>query len=206
MAVTVGYNSQFLVASQPSVAFTNEAMTSSDLTTYTITNAAKRYLDKNTPVVVQNSPDGTTWTTRTTGFTLYRCNARVVWNVAQASGTQTRLASGNYFPYAVLGEAASCEFQGKMETVEVTTFNSTGVKSFIPTLLTGTMKTKTFWLNNTRAASLLARDFIVVSFVTATNNRYEGFCYASDCNIKTDPKSAVDQELTFQLTDEFFNA
>lgn len=205
-----GYNSQVLIASLPSVAFTNEATTTSDLTTYTITNSAHRYFDKSVPTVVQTSPDGTTWSTVTTGFTLYRANARVVFASAQPAGTQVRFASGNYFPYATIAEAATCEFSGKMGTEDTTTFvsatASNGGKSFTPTTLTGTLKYSSFWINTARALSLQARDFLIVSFQLPTGNRYEGFCYASDCDIKDDVNKTVNQDLIFQLTDEFFNA
>lgn len=305
-----GYNSQVLIASLPSVAFTNEATATSDLTTFTIVAAAHRYFDKSVAVVTQAEYDetqsltitgsptggtftltfggqttatinwndtaatvqtrlqaltsigagnalvtgsaggpwtvefsgtlaktaealitlttnsltggvspsvaiarvkgGATWATITSGFTLYRANARVVFAVAQVAGTQVRFASGNYFPYATLAEAATCEFAGKMETVETTTFVSAtasgGAKSFTPTLLTGTLKYGSYWINNTRAASLITRDYLIVSFQTSTGNRYEGFCYAGDCSIKADTKGVVDQDLSFQLTDEFFAA
>lgn len=205
-----GYNSSVLVASLPSVAFTDEATTTSDLTTYTISNAAKRYFDKSVATVVQTSPDGTTWTTVTTGFTLYRANARVVFAVAKASGTQVRFHSGNYFPYATVAEAANCDFQSTMQMEDTTTFASatasSGGFSFTPTIIKGVLKYNSFWINNTRAASLVARDFLIVSFQLPSGNRYEGFCYASDCNIKDDVGKVVTQDLTFQLTDEFFNA
>ncbi len=147
--------------------------------------------------------------TGTTPFTLFRANARIVF--AQAlPGALVRFHSGNYFPYAQIAEASSCEFSGKMETEDTTTFASatasSGAKSFTPTLLTGTLKYGSFWINIARAQSLVARDFLIVSFQTPTNNRYEGFCLASDCNIKDDVGKVVTQDLTFQLTDEFFNA
>src|SRR5258708_2811865 len=209
MAVA-GYNSQVLIASLPSVAFTNEATTTSDRITYTISNAAHRYFDKSVPVVTQTSPDGVTWTTVTVGFQLFRANARVVFTSAQPVGTQVRFASGNYFPYAQIAEAASCEFNGKMNTEDTTTFQSAaasgGAHSFTPTTLEGTLKYGSFWINIARAQSLVARDFLIVSFQTPPGNRYEGFCYAGDCNIKTDAGKVVTQDLVFQLTDEFFNS
>src|SRR5260370_13519041 len=52
-----GYLSSFLVTSQPGVAFTNELTSTSDLTTFTIVNAAKRYLDKSVATVVQKAND-----------------------------------------------------------------------------------------------------------------------------------------------------
>ncbi len=153
---------------------------------------------------------GATWATITTGFTLFRANARVVFLVAQYAGTQVRFHSGNYFPYAQIAEAASCEFNGKMNTEDTTTFQSAaasgGAHSFTPTTLEGTLKYGSFWINIARAQSLVARDFLIVSFQTPPGNRYEGFCYAGDCNIKTDAGKVVTQDLVFQLTDEFFNS
>jgi hypothetical protein len=147
--------------------------------------------------------------TGTPPYTLYRANARIAF--AQAiPGALVRFHSGNYFPYAQIAEAASCDFSGKMNTEDVTTFASatasSGAHSFLPTLLEGTLKYGSFWINNARAASLVARDFLIVSFQTPPGNRYEGFCYASDCNIKDDVGKVVTQDLVFQLTDEFFNS
>ena len=68
------------------------------------------------------------------------------------------------------------------------------------------LKYGSFWINIARAASLVARDFLIVSFQTPPGNRYEGFCYASDCNIKDDVGKVVTQDVSFQLTDEFFNS
>src|SRR5260221_12472600 len=97
-----------------------------------------------------------------------------------------------------------------MTTEDTTTFvsaqASNGAKTFTPTTLRGTLKYGSFWLNIARAKSLVARDFLIVSFQTPPGNRYEGFCYASDCNIKTDAGKVVTQDLAFQLTNEFFNS
>ena len=207
--VIAGYNSQVLVGSLPAVTFADEAMTANDdLTIYTITNQAHRYLDKKTAVVVQTSPDGDAWTTVTTGFTLFRVSARVVFATAQDAGTQVRLHSGKYIPNSVLATATTAEFDGKVDMLEDTSFSTTGggARTFVPGLMNGTLKLSGWWVNNSRAASLVARDLIIVSFITSTGNRYEGFCYASDCDIKADMKALVGQDLTFQLTDEFFNA
>jgi len=298
MAVA-GYNSQVLIASLPSVPTTFEVTNTSDLITFTITNAAHRYFDPAAAVVVRSgldeiqqvaitgSPTGgsftltfggqTTVQTRlaalssigagnvgvsggpgpatpfvvefkgalgpnpqalmthtdsftggsspaaavtrlqggvalaiiTAGFVVFRCNARVVFGIAQPSGTVVKI-DGSYFPYAQIAEAASCEFSGKMNTEDTTTFQSAaasnGAKSFTPTTLEGTLKYGSFWLNIARAQSLVARDLLVVSFQTPPGNRYEGYCLATDCNIKTDVNKVVTQDLAFQLTNEFFNS
>lgn len=89
-----------------SVAFTNEAMTDKgDHTTYSITNTAKRFWDDSAAFTVQTSPDGVTWTTQAAStYTLQYVGGAVIFNSAQASGTQCRV-TGNYLTFA---EAALC--------------------------------------------------------------------------------------------------
>lgn len=300
------YNSSILITSQPSISLTDEATSTSDLTTYSITDQSKRYLDKSVATVVQaeydetqtitvtGSPTGGTYTltfgaqtTSTiafdasaatvqaalqalssigagnalvtganggpytvefagtlakaaqslitlqtnsltggsspsvtiarvkagsgftiiaTGFTLFRCNARVVFAVAQPAGTVVRLHSGAYFAVATLAEASSADFSGKVDMDDVTVFNSSGVKSYLPTTLSGTLKLGTFWVSIVRSQSLVARDLIAVSFILSTGNHYDGYAYASDLDIKFNPQKAVVQGISLQLTDEFFSA
>jgi len=302
------YNSSVLITAQPSIATTNEATSTSDLTTFTITTTAHRYFDPTVAVVVQaqydetqsititgaptggtftlsfggnttgtinwndpastvqtrlqalasigagnalvtggpgpstpyivefagtlaktaealitlttnsltggSSPSvaiarivgGAAWATISTGFTLFRCNARVTFAVAQQNGTQVRFSSANYFAFSTFVDVGSGDFGAKMLMDDVTIFNASGAKSYLPTLLDGQLKLTTFWVSQVRALSLVARDLLVVSFVLSTGNRYEGFCYASDMDIKYDPKKAITQAITFQLSNEFFNA
>ena len=203
---TAAYNCTFSVTSLPSVSFTNEALTDSgDHTTYTITNSAKRYLDKSIAVVVQRSTDsGATWNTITTGFTLYYVNARITFTSAQNATYLFRFASGSYYPYAQFGDAASAEFAAKVDMQDTTVFNTSGTHSYTPTLLSGTLKCNSYWTNETMVTHLTARDLLVVSFATPSGNRYEGYCYTSDSGLKADTKDVLKEDLTFQLTDQFF--
>lgn len=302
---TAGYNSTIRATSQPSISFTDEAMTDSgDHLTYTITNTAKQFLDRDISVVTQarydeiqtvtitgsptggtftltfganttsaiaynaaasavqtalqalasigsgnalvtgsaggpytveftgtlgyaaqslltatpsltggSSPNvaiarvkgGATWATITTGFTLYRVYARVTFTVAQATTTQVRLHSGNYYTIITIGFAKSAEFSGKMKTDDTTVFSSNGAETSIPTTFTGTIKLGTVWLNTARAKSLYARDLLILDIQTA-GDKYTGYCWTTDSDIKTDPSKANVEDLTFQLTDEFFDA
>lgn len=305
MTVTAAYNSSILIGSLPSVAFTDEATTSSDLTTFSISTATKRYFDKSVATVVQaqydetqlitvtgsptggtftltfganttgniaynaaasavqtalqglssigagnalvtgsnggpwtvefagslaktaealitlnnnsltggSSPSvsitrvqgGATWATITSGFTLFRCGARVVFASAQPAGTQVRFHSGNYIPYATLVEAQSCDFSGKMGMEDSTLFGSTGAHAYTPTTLTGTMKLGLLWASNARLTSMKGRELLIGSFVLPSGNRYEGFIYASDIDLKGDVNKLITQDITVQITDEFFN-
>lgn len=304
MAAVAGYNSSILVTSPPSVSFTDLATTTSDFTTYTITDATKRYFDPTVAVVVQEahdevqtatvtgSPTGGTFTltfgantttgiafnaaasavqsalvalasigsgnvsvsganggpytiefisslglasqslltangsgltggsspgvtiarvqagaayaTITNGFTLRSAGGIVIFGSAQAQGSFVRFHSGNYMPYSTLGNAASAEFSGKVDLVETTVFNTTGTRNYTPCLMDGTLKMTQWWVNETLLTNLKSRDLLVVSFVSPTGARYEGYCYVSDSGLKADVKKTVDEDLTFQLTNQFF--
>ena len=305
MTATAGYNSSVLVTAQPGVALTNEAMSTSDNITWSITNAAHRYLDPTSSPVVKQAADELQTVTITggptagtfvlnfggnattplnwnctaaqmqtalqalpsigannalvtggpgpssaflvqftaglgkvnqalmtmtnnlltggttpsvtivetqpgagfgvptlTGFTLIKAGGRVVFPTAQQIGNYFRISTGSYLAYSTLAEAANCEFAGKFTMADATTFNASGTHSFVPTTLEGQIKTETFWINQTRVSSLLARDLLAYSFVLPSGNRYEGYAYAADLGLKYDPKDVVKQSLTMQLTNE----
>lgn len=202
---TAAYNSSVLLTAQPSISFVNEATTDAgDHMTYTITNQAHRYLDKGTVPIIQTSPDGTTWTTVAVGFTLKYVGAIVVFTVANAVGTQVRISNGKYFAYTTLVESAGAEFAAKMTMEDVSVFNSTGTHTFLPTLREGMLKVKTWMMGINRANNLTNRDLLVVAYVTPSGNRYEGYCYVSDTSLKSEVKGAVSEDVTFQLTDQFY--
>jgi hypothetical protein len=112
-----------------SAALTNEATTADGTrTTYQITNTAKRALDPTASQTVQTSPDGTTWTTISTGFTLNRLEGKVVFGSAQAAGTQVRISSGSYLPLSIAGEANDFKYTIEADNQDVTTFNTDYIK------------------------------------------------------------------------------
>src|SRR5438874_2008010 len=112
---TAAYNSTIRATSQPSVSFSDEAMTDSgDHTTYTITNTAKQFLDRDVAVVTQarydeiqtvtiaGSPTGGTFTltfgANTTSAIAYNAAASAVQTALQALasiGTGNALVTGS---------------------------------------------------------------------------------------------------------------
>lgn len=159
-------------------------------------------------VSVTVTQNGQTWTAVTPASIRY-CGGIITLSAAfLGSNIGVRAHSANYFPYATVAEANSAEFSAKVNTEDTTTFASaqanSGAKSYTPTTMEGTLKYTGFWINEARALSLVARDLLVVSFVTPTGNRYEGYVYATDCDIKDDVNKTVNQDLSFQLTHSFF--
>src|ERR1019366_5818171 len=75
----------FIVEFAGTMAKTSEALIT--LTTNSLTGGSSP------SVALARIQGGATWATITTGFTLYRCNARVTFAVAQVAGTQVRFSS-----------------------------------------------------------------------------------------------------------------
>lgn len=206
MAAEAAYGVTVNITSQPAIALTNEATTDSgNHTTYTITNSVKRYLDLNTPVVVALQTGGAGPFNVVTNYTLKHVGGIITFASANGATDVVRINSGSYYAYAALASAHVADYSAKCAALDVTTFNSGGVESYIGGLLGGTLKCNDWWINTVRAASLLARDLLVLSFQTVSGRRFEGYVYATDCNIKSDVKAAVSEDLTFILTNEFFS-
>jgi hypothetical protein len=157
-------------------------------------------------VTIARVQAGAAYATITSGYKLYRVNARVTFTATQPVGTHVQLASGKYFVVAQIGEASSAEFAGKVDTVETTVFSDTPAKTYIPTLFSGTFKMGTFWLNKAHVSALLARDLLIVAFDAAGGDKYEGYCYTTDSDIKNSLTAAITEDITFLLTNEFFMA
>lgn len=205
MGATAAYNSQFLVTAQPAIPLTDEAMTDSgDHQTYSITYTAKQYLDINTPVIIQKQTHGTgSWVT-VSNYTLKHVGAIVTFASANNNDDLIRIHSAAYYAYSALGQGHTAEAASKIAAIDVTSFNPTGVETYIGGELNGQVKFDRWWLDKLRMASLTARDLVVVSLVMPSGARYEGYAFSIDLTTKSDVKSAVGESLTFQITNEFF--
>lgn len=110
------------------VAFTDAATTANGARTeYQITDTSKRVWDPTAPITVERSPDGTTWTTVTSGFTLDRLNGKVLFSVAQASGTLIRV-DGSYLPMTTAGEAYEFTYTLEADNQDFSAFQDEWVK------------------------------------------------------------------------------
>jgi hypothetical protein len=157
-------------------------------------------------VAIAEIKDGATWATISTGFTAYRVYARVVFTVAQAASTQVRFHSASYFVFAALAQASSADISDKMNMDDVTVFSTTGVESNVPMTDAVSFKFDTVYYNIDRVTDLKDRDRLIVDVVLPTGDKYAGYCWTTDSNIKSEPKKAVRESLTFQLTEEIYRA
>lgn len=206
MSAEAAYNTTINITAQPAVSLTDEACTDSgNHITYMITNSAKRYLDLNTAVVVQVQTHGTGSFNTVTNYTLKHVGGIITFAAPNNSDDVVRIHSGAYYAYSALGGAHSAEYAVKVAALDVTEFNTSGNETYIGGLLSGTLKCSNWWLNETQTTSLSNRDLLVLSFQTSSGRRFEGYVLMTDCDIKSDVKNAVGQDITFQLRNEFFS-
>lgn len=122
MASTAGWKARVRVPGAP-VAITNEATTANGARTqYQVTNTARRVLDPQLGVSVQQSADGVTWT-GASGYTLNRLTATVTFSVARAAGTQVRLSSASYLPLVTAALSHGYSWTLTAEQIKATDFD-----------------------------------------------------------------------------------
>ncbi len=212
-----GYEGSLLVTSPPSVNVVNDVLTnpSTDKKTWVEGTSTHRYWDRNQPVTVQTSPDGVTWTTVTTGFTVQHVGGIVTFTVAVAGATPgVRLSTVNYFPYALLANITQWQFDGEMSFEDSTSMSGvigggggSAFKTFVPMLLTGLMQVTKFWVPETSegyVADITNGTYLLFSGVAGTGNRYEGYGYIKKMGVKTDVSKLTESPLDIQFDGAFY--
>lgn len=185
----------YVQTSAAPVAFTNEATTADAAKQrYTITNTAKRYWDKSTPVTVK--VDGNTVTT---GFTIEYAGGVVVFDVSQ--GTAVVTVSGAYLTVSQAGGFFKWSLDLEQETAEVTTFQSSGWKEFMATLKGFSGSAEAYWGNSTFFDNL-GQECVVVFYVDsgAAKTRFEGFAIITGDSLETPNDDIVQESIDIQGT------
>lgn len=202
MAALAGYKASVYITSTPSLAFTNEAFTDAgDHKTYTITNSAKRYWDNTVALTVQTAPDGVTWTTVTTGFTVNFCGGVIVFTSAITGATPSVRVSGSYFPYSLFGDSKSVDLTISADVLDVTTFSSGGWKQKLGSLADATYKLSRWWVDSFFLNAINNKTRLVISTYSGANanQRYDAFAYIKSDGIKFDVKNAHDESIDFDV-------
>jgi hypothetical protein len=208
MSAISGYNTSLLITSGSSLSLTDEAMTDNgDHKTFTVTNSAHRFLDPNASYTIQTAPDGTTWSTVTTGFVIYYGAGAIVFANAVSGGTPScRIHAGNYFASSLLGFANSCDISLTNDFVDTTSFSTTGtpirVKTWTPTLQTATFKLHKWWIDNTFQADLNAGTLIGIAtqFGQTVTQRIGAWMYLKQDDVKAMVSGVVEESLDLQTT------
>src|SRR6266568_3945713 len=146
-----GVQGDILATSPPSVTLADVSYTDSgDHQHYTISDAAKRYLDPLTAVSVQISTNGGSSWSAAPAYSIVSVGGAITFTSANASGTLVRLHSGKYFPYASIGNTTDWQFTGTNTFADSTSHQGPGGSTwstFLPLLTTGKITCKKWWVD-----------------------------------------------------------
>lgn len=205
MAVTVGQKAAIYLASPPAVTFAAEATTpDAARLTYTITNAAKRYWDKDTAVTVERSTDaGVTWAAvPASQYTLQHVGGKVIFGAAQAVGTLIRV-SGSYLPVSQLAEAREWSLDTSVDTVETTTLGAAW-KTQAAILRSASVKLSRWWVDSWFLDQLANRLVVVLYVDSAVGSRYEGYARLKADSVKVAAAGLVEEDLSLELEGDLY--
>lgn len=201
MTAIPGYKAKIYATTSPSLSFSNEAFTDpGDHKTFTITNASKRVWDAIQPLTVQTSPDGTTWSTITSGFAVNFAVGQILLVNALSGTTPSVRVSGSYFPYSLIAEAKSVDITSSVEIIDVTTLNSDGWKKKIAGLADGQYKLSKWWIDHFFVDALATHTRLLLSAYSGANanQRFDAFGYIKQDSLKFATTGAITEDLDFE--------
>ena len=168
--------------------FTNEATTTNaNYTIYKITNAVKRYWDKNTAIVVKKNG-----TTITSGFNIEYAGGRIVFTTPNII-TDAITVSGKYIPVSQSAGIFNWTLDSETELADVTTFASNGNKEFLSTINSYTVSADGYYGDETFFNNL-SKEIVIVLYVNATgDDRYEGFGIVNSSSIEVNFDGVINE-------------
>lgn len=209
MAFLAGFNGAVYITSNASSISlpANDVLTDSgDHTTYFEATASHRYWDDTAVPTVQTSPDGVIWTTQSA--TLYKVQyvgGKIIFNSAQASGTQCRISTGGkYFAYSTFAQGTSWELDGSADMLDSTVFGGGRGKTSIPGLFGGKFMLKGFWVDNTFLANITSGFRLIFSGSADGTKRYESYSYTSSDKMVVPVNNLITEEMEFQVTGSWY--
>lgn len=202
-----GVSGDVWATANPSIGTTNESCTDSgDHTNYTASVHA--FWDIGTPVVVQNSPDGSTGWTTVTDYVFYYPIGKITFNTARTPGTNafTRIASGNYFTATQADYTSKWSLSLKGNVQKTTVFQATGAWE----QNTGATKSGSGQFDTYRTDNRYFKEFgnllVLQLYVDKTNNvRWQGYVRVTEVDPSADQSKIQMQTVKFLLErDAFF--
>lgn len=205
MAALHGMNGAVYQQTGAATSFSQEACTDSgDHKRYRITNAAKRYWDPNTAVVVEKSTNGgSSYSTVSSGYTLELLGGYINFDAANG-GTDLIRVSGKYFTLAECGGLINWKFDGSADMQDVTTFQPTnGFKTFLAGLKEGSGSAEGFWQDGTWNSQVgVATPYILLLYLdyTTSKARVECFAYFKGDTLDVPAGEVIKESIDFQTS------
>lgn len=197
-----GYDSDVWVSASPSLNTTNESCT--DLGAHLIYNAfVHPFWDKTQPLVVQNSPDGSTGWTTVTDYVFHYAIGQVVFNTARTPGVNnfTRISTGYFFNVTQLDASSKWALSLKGGVAKTTPFQAAGGwEQNTPTIKSGSGTVDTFRNDARLFTEMVSANQLIMCqlFVSKTNNyRWQFAARVTGVDPSSDAQNLQLQKLTF---------
>src|SRR6266702_3000982 len=193
-----GVGADVWMAATPSINTTNETATDSgDHITYTA--SIHKSWDWQQPIVVQNSPNGSTGWVTVTDYTFQYAGGVIVFNTARVVSTN------NYFNLTQLDDATDWSFTIKANTKDTTSFQATGnYARKLATTKEGSGKIDTV-RSDGRIFLELGNVVGMQLYVDKTNNvRWDCLGIVYGIEPKADSKDVLSQSMSFDLYGGFY--
>jgi hypothetical protein len=196
MATNAGFLAKVKEQSSATV-FTDEATSTSDDTTYQMTDSAKRIFDFDTVLIVEDAGSPTT-----DNFTVNKLAGTVTFE--SSDGGRVITFTGKYVTLVDVVEAKEWNFDATTDMGDVTIFEDTD-RSFKPLLTMGTATIGKFYSIDNYFIDLLFNGEIKVLefYADASQEPFRAFALVSSDSINTAIESLVEESITFQITNQF---
>jgi len=178
------------------LAFTDEATTTSDNLTFTITDSNKSVWAYGSDVVVKVNAGVVT-----TGFTLKPLTGQVVFDSDQTGNTIT--VSGDYVTLTTVANAKSFSFSGSADALDSTKFLDTN-RRFESGLRTATAELGEWYTTSDIFYDLLVNGSIkVVEYYVDATNVIRFYAFITQQQINAPVEGLIDQAISLQVTTDF---
>jgi hypothetical protein len=176
-----------------SVAFTDEATTANAAKTrYTITDADKRYWDRNTTVTVKKDT-----VTQTTGFHIEYPGGVVVFD--EALTTEAITVTGAYFTVSQILGFFNWDLKVGSKTIDATTFQSSEWEEFVMATKNFTATAEKFWIIDASYTDYIGQEFILVLYTDfgTPKTRFEGYGNINNIDVSLPVGDLIKEKIDF---------
>ena len=202
MGALAGYLAGIWLAIQPSITFTNLALTDSgDHKTFSMSvSDIHRYWDPTAALTVQTAPDGSTWTTQpASAYTVQYVGGKVTFASVVTGATPSARVTGKYLALAFIGDAKTVDIKTQLDVMDSTVWTNPPVpwKTKVATLGDNDISLGKWWVDTSYLGYISNR--LLLSMYNGRNaqQRYECFAFMKTESIKITEKDLISDDLNF---------
>ena len=201
MAIIKGRLGAIYLAQYPASTMTNEATTANVAkTVFTIDDAAKRFVDPATTLII-DYPDNAT---PVTSYATFQYPGGVVtWAVTPGNGSV--FITGKYLAIAQVGECRSWSLEMNMDYVDTTSFGDT-FREQTPMMRSATATIDGMYVDSTLFAEMISTNprigfDLFMDATGAAEKRFTGYGTLATTSIAADVGGIVEQPFSINVTD-----